>query len=188
MRVRTCKELRAKHDQTNCYLRPPFLGTPLVPSRIPPTPGAMAALSSEQGGRVLSSSSGQGSRGSVCAPAGRPEVQPPSPGPFGLPGGEPEMSSLEGPSRLPQRSPPTGAPTVLAAPADLCSRAAARGPAGRGSRRAPGDAAHSRATHVAHQGSRWERFGGAPLGGMFLGIACLFKKRSGPKTTCRTLH
>ena len=33
MRVWTCKELRAKHDQTSCYLRPPFLGTPLVPSR-----------------------------------------------------------------------------------------------------------------------------------------------------------
>ena len=32
-RVRTCKELRVKNDQTSCYLRPPFLGTPLVPSR-----------------------------------------------------------------------------------------------------------------------------------------------------------
>ena len=32
MRVRTCKELRAKHNQTSCCLRPPFLGTPLVPS------------------------------------------------------------------------------------------------------------------------------------------------------------
>ena len=29
----TCKELRVKHDQHSCYLRPPFLGTPLVPSR-----------------------------------------------------------------------------------------------------------------------------------------------------------
>ena len=34
MRVLTCKELRAKHHQTNCYLRPPFLGTPLVSSRM----------------------------------------------------------------------------------------------------------------------------------------------------------
>ena len=33
MRVRTCKELSGKHDQTSCYLWPPFLGTPLVPSR-----------------------------------------------------------------------------------------------------------------------------------------------------------
>ena len=32
-RVWTRKELRAKHDQTSCYSRPPFLGTPLVPSR-----------------------------------------------------------------------------------------------------------------------------------------------------------
>ena len=27
------KELRVKHDRTSCYIRPPFLGTPLVPSR-----------------------------------------------------------------------------------------------------------------------------------------------------------
>ena len=33
MMVWTCKELRVKHDQSSCYLRPPFLGTPLVPSR-----------------------------------------------------------------------------------------------------------------------------------------------------------
>ena len=33
-RVWICKELNAKHDQTGCYLRPPFLGTPLVPSRL----------------------------------------------------------------------------------------------------------------------------------------------------------
>ena len=33
MRVWTCKESRVKHDQTRCYLRPPFLGTPFVPSR-----------------------------------------------------------------------------------------------------------------------------------------------------------
>ena len=34
MRVWTCKESRAKHDQASCYLRPPFLGTPLAPSRV----------------------------------------------------------------------------------------------------------------------------------------------------------
>ena len=34
MRVWTCNELRVKHDQTSCYLQPPFLGTPLVPSRV----------------------------------------------------------------------------------------------------------------------------------------------------------
>ena len=33
MRVWTCNELGVKHDRTSCYLRPPFLGTPLVPSR-----------------------------------------------------------------------------------------------------------------------------------------------------------
>ena len=33
MRVWTCKELRVKPNQISCYLRPPFLGTPLVPSR-----------------------------------------------------------------------------------------------------------------------------------------------------------
>ena len=33
MRVWTCEDLRAEHDQTSRYLRPPFLGTPLVPSR-----------------------------------------------------------------------------------------------------------------------------------------------------------
>ena len=33
MRVWTCKESKVKHNQTSCYLRPPFLGTPLVPSR-----------------------------------------------------------------------------------------------------------------------------------------------------------
>ena len=33
VRVRTWKESIAKHDQTSCYLRPPFLETPLVPSR-----------------------------------------------------------------------------------------------------------------------------------------------------------
>ena len=32
-RVWKRKELRAKHDQTSFYLRPPFLGTPSVPSR-----------------------------------------------------------------------------------------------------------------------------------------------------------
>ena len=32
MSVWTCNELRANHDQTCCYLRPPFLGAPLVPS------------------------------------------------------------------------------------------------------------------------------------------------------------
>ena len=37
MRIRTCKELRVKHDQDRCYLRPPFLGTPLVPSGRMPT-------------------------------------------------------------------------------------------------------------------------------------------------------
>ena len=31
MRVWAYTELRAKHDQHSCYLRPPFLGTPLVP-------------------------------------------------------------------------------------------------------------------------------------------------------------
>ena len=33
MRVLTCKELRVKHNQTSCYLRPPPLGTRLAPSR-----------------------------------------------------------------------------------------------------------------------------------------------------------
>ena len=33
-RVWACREFRAKHDQTSCCLRPPFLGTPLVPSRL----------------------------------------------------------------------------------------------------------------------------------------------------------
>ena len=33
MRVWTCKELGVKHGQTSGYLRPPFPGTPLVPSR-----------------------------------------------------------------------------------------------------------------------------------------------------------
>ena len=33
MRVCTRKELRAKHDQTSCYLRPLFRGNPLVLSR-----------------------------------------------------------------------------------------------------------------------------------------------------------
>ena len=33
-RIRTCKESRAKRDQTNVYLRPPFLGSPLAPSRL----------------------------------------------------------------------------------------------------------------------------------------------------------
>ena len=28
VRVWTCKELKAEHDQTSCYSRPPFLGTP----------------------------------------------------------------------------------------------------------------------------------------------------------------
>ena len=31
--VWACKELRVKRNQTSCYLRPPFLGTPLIPSR-----------------------------------------------------------------------------------------------------------------------------------------------------------
>ena len=34
MRVWTCKTLRVKCDQTRSYLRPPFLGTPSVPSRV----------------------------------------------------------------------------------------------------------------------------------------------------------
>ena len=29
----TCKELRVEHGQTSCHFRPPFLGTPLLPSR-----------------------------------------------------------------------------------------------------------------------------------------------------------
>ena len=33
VRVWTCKESGAKHNQTRCHLRPPLLGTPLVPSR-----------------------------------------------------------------------------------------------------------------------------------------------------------
>ena len=33
VRVWTCKEFRVKLNQTSCYLRPPLLGTPLVPSR-----------------------------------------------------------------------------------------------------------------------------------------------------------
>ena len=36
MRVWTCKESRVNNKQTSCYLRPPFLGTPLVPSRPEP--------------------------------------------------------------------------------------------------------------------------------------------------------
>ena len=31
MRVRTRKEMTVNHDETSCYSRPPFLGTPLVP-------------------------------------------------------------------------------------------------------------------------------------------------------------
>ena len=34
MRIWACEELRAKHYQTSSYLRLPFLGTPLVPSRM----------------------------------------------------------------------------------------------------------------------------------------------------------
>ena len=34
MRVWTLKEWRVKHYQTSCCLRPPFLGNPLVPSRV----------------------------------------------------------------------------------------------------------------------------------------------------------
>ena len=34
MRVWAGKELRVEHDQTSCYLRPPFLGTPLVPLKV----------------------------------------------------------------------------------------------------------------------------------------------------------
>ena len=30
-RLNKCKELRVKRDRTGCDLRPPFLGTPLVP-------------------------------------------------------------------------------------------------------------------------------------------------------------
>ena len=33
MRVWTCQESGVKHDQINCYVRPPFLGTPLAPLR-----------------------------------------------------------------------------------------------------------------------------------------------------------
>ena len=33
IRVWTCKELRAKHYQTSCSSRPPFLGTPLISPR-----------------------------------------------------------------------------------------------------------------------------------------------------------
>ena len=33
MKVRGCQELGAKHDRSGCYLRPQFLGTPLVPWR-----------------------------------------------------------------------------------------------------------------------------------------------------------
>ena len=32
MRVGTCKKLGVNHDHISCCLRPPFLGTPLVPS------------------------------------------------------------------------------------------------------------------------------------------------------------
>ena len=35
VKVRTCKELRVKHDQTSCYLRVPFLGTPLSSLQTP---------------------------------------------------------------------------------------------------------------------------------------------------------
>ena len=34
MRACTSKESRVKHDQTSCRLRPPILGTALVPSRL----------------------------------------------------------------------------------------------------------------------------------------------------------
>ena len=34
MRVWTCKQLRVTPNETNGYLWPPFLGTPLVPSRV----------------------------------------------------------------------------------------------------------------------------------------------------------
>ena len=37
--------MRAKHNQTSCYLRPPFLGTPLVPSRSMIHPRVRGALS-----------------------------------------------------------------------------------------------------------------------------------------------
>ena len=52
VRVWTCKDSRAKRDQTSCYLRPPFLWTPLVPSAVsipvwgcassPPLPARLA--------------------------------------------------------------------------------------------------------------------------------------------------
>ena len=34
VRVWTCKELRVKRNQTSCYSRHPFLGTPVAPSRV----------------------------------------------------------------------------------------------------------------------------------------------------------
>ena len=43
MRVWICKELRVNHNQTRCYLRPPFLGTPLVPPKLVPPRPAKAA-------------------------------------------------------------------------------------------------------------------------------------------------
>ena len=36
IRAWACKELRVTRDQPNCYLRPAFVGTPLVPSKIWP--------------------------------------------------------------------------------------------------------------------------------------------------------
>ena len=33
-RAWACEELGVKHNQTGCYLRPPFLGAPWVPSRL----------------------------------------------------------------------------------------------------------------------------------------------------------
>ena len=41
MRARTCKESNVKRDQTSCFLRLPFLGTPLVESRPMGPPGGM---------------------------------------------------------------------------------------------------------------------------------------------------
>ena len=51
MRVWTCKELRAKRDRTGCYVRPPFLGSPLVLSRILPRRAQRAARACRGAGR-----------------------------------------------------------------------------------------------------------------------------------------
>ena len=75
MRVWTCKELRAKHDRTSSYLRPPLLGTPLAPSGLtsptssqPWLPGRLE-MGSTHVARTLTP------QGSPQAPGPRPRPQ-----------------------------------------------------------------------------------------------------------------